>query len=412
MLTKAEAKQRAEQVEARLRTLGYPIKRNHAFQAVAAAFNFPDWNRMNAAIAAAPLSAPRTDSIYVQANESTHSASSSDAESGNTSRIALTGAPFSSPDWPGMNNAVAEFGNHAHSTQHVRTDTKQYVADLTHYVLLSEAGTGKSSALCLRAYEEMVAGGVPLYISFGCEPGIDRAIAAQFKDSVAKVWLFCGGGEYANCLENLTVALEAPSRPRAIFVTIDSPSRHRPLTSDRNVQEAMLCALPAALKLLGARNLAVQSLLDRISLVLLDEFHRIGERNRAASDDPPDAWSSLDAWAEQGIRIIAATQMPPASIGRGPRAFKHKLIVLASAWWNAPARQGAGKLRSIALDSAFGELPGGSEYFELGEPVTLPGRDEVFERAAAYTYGILSQGMALNGAGRYWHWNELLAPRQ
>ncbi|WP_334043661.1 hypothetical protein [Burkholderia ambifaria] len=410
MLTNAEAKQRAEQVETRLRTLGYPIKRNHAYQALAAAFNFPDWNRMSAAIAAAPQSARSTEAINVQAHEPTHSAPNPEAESGKSSRIALTGALFNTPDWSGMNNAIAEIGNHAHSTRHVCADAR-LAADLTHYVLLSEAGTGKSSALCLRAYEEMVAGGVPLYISFNCEPGIDRAIAAQFKDSVAKVWLFCGG-EHADCLENVTVALEAPSRPRAIFVTIDATSHHSPLLSNRNVLEAMLCSLPAALKMLGARDLAVQSLLDRISLVLLDEFHRIWNHKRPESDDLPDAWSSLNAWAEQGIRIIAATQMPPASIGGGPHAFKHSLAVLASAWWSAPARQNTGKLRSIALDTAFDELPGGSEYFELGEPVTLAGRDEVFERAAAYTYAILGKGMALNGAGRYWHWNELLAPRE
>ncbi|KVV07354.1 hypothetical protein [Burkholderia ubonensis] len=407
MLTKAEAKQRAEQVEARLRTLGYPIKRNHAYQALAAAFSFPDWNRMNAAIAAVPQSERSTPDVDVKARELMRYAPISEAGSGNSSGSSLClRAAFNAPDWRQMNDAIGNLCGDA------RADVKQFAAELTHYVLLSEAGTGKSSALCLRAYEEMVAGRVPLFISFGCDPSIDRAIAAQFKDSVAKVWLFCGGDERANCLEDVTVTLEAPSRPRAIFVTIDSTSHHPPRTSDRSVQESMLCVLPSALKLLGTRNLAVRSLLDRISLVLLDEFHRIWGSKRPASDDLPDAWSTLNAWADQGIRVIAATQMPPASIGRGPHAFKHKLVVLASAWWSAPARQNTGKLRSIALETAFDELPGGSEYFELGEPITLIGRDELFERAAAYTYAILGKGAALNGAGRYWHWNELLAPRQ
>ncbi|CAG9183749.1 hypothetical protein [Cupriavidus pampae] len=49
-LSHDEAKRRGERIAARLTALGHAIPLNHGLQAVAAAENFPDWNRMKAAI--------------------------------------------------------------------------------------------------------------------------------------------------------------------------------------------------------------------------------------------------------------------------------------------------------------------------------------------------------------------------
>lgn len=49
-LSHDEAKRRGERIAARLTALGHAIPLNHGLQAVAAAENFPDWNRMKAAL--------------------------------------------------------------------------------------------------------------------------------------------------------------------------------------------------------------------------------------------------------------------------------------------------------------------------------------------------------------------------
>ncbi|WP_454727865.1 MULTISPECIES: hypothetical protein [Cupriavidus] len=72
-LSHDEAKRRGERIAARLTALGHDVPLNHGLQALAAAENYPDWNRMKAALRQAKGGAPR-------ASANADSGSSADAQ--------------------------------------------------------------------------------------------------------------------------------------------------------------------------------------------------------------------------------------------------------------------------------------------------------------------------------------------
>lgn len=265
MLTHKEAKRRGARIVARLRSLGCEISTNHGLQAVAASEDYPDWNRMLSAI------------------EQAHG------------HGAARGMAFSTP----KAKAVASPGR--------RT------------LLVAGPGFGKTTMLSLRMAAEVQRGGRYLFIGVECDAGL--TVPKSFRREAYRVEIEGSPDGSGGVVHRVSwVPPESGNAEASVLVSVKTTDYFSNPKRGAEILAHCLAQLP---ELLGAA-LPMEVRLDGISLVLLDEAHRL-MRDAAGERVMREI---LPRFASGGAEVIAATQLATVqTLCQGDEMVVDRLIV-------------------------------------------------------------------------------------
>lgn len=283
MITHNQAKSAATRIVDRLRALGVDIKNSHGYQAVAAYNDYPDWNRLNAAISNAAAQIP------------------------------------CGPDSPKTTPA---------------TPSKLPV-DHNHYqILFDRPGSGKTTALWMRALiEAREFNGTFLFINIDGEDHVPSVLS----DTTHRVTISASSESELRPVASVAKAKSA--HPSGAFVSIQLPEGTSILS------EAAIGHFLHALRLLPEtlRELLPVAFLESVSLICLDEAHRVArdpEQELFATVVP--RWRHGNAhiviatqWIEPALHAIARSGAKPTFV-----AFSKRTVELyghAFAGHNLPA---------------------------------------------------------------------------
>ncbi|WP_199028487.1 hypothetical protein [Ralstonia sp. ASV6] len=249
MITHQEAKQRAARITSRLRALGYDLSTNHGLQALAAAENYPDWNRMLAAI------------------EKRQPESKSDVR---TSR----GVERPHLDRAGRGGRTS--------------------------LVCCGPGGGSTTILSLRMAAEHVRGGRCIFVSLVTDAASaleDTFLSRGHHRILIEGWRTPGGDLDHQVTWSGDPKFDNPQS--SLLVTLRIRDKEVLFDGERRDLFALLAKLPELLGSAGGRGN-----LDTISLVLLDEAHRVcfgGARDLVRD--------VITRFASGGAEVVASTQL-------------------------------------------------------------------------------------------------------
>lgn len=213
MITHNQAKSAATRIVDRLRALGVDIKNSHGYQAVAAYNDYPDWNRLNAAIS-------------------------------NAAAPSVTDSPGTTPPTPGK----------------LPVDHNRY------HILFDGPGSGKTTALWMRALvEAREFNGTFLFVNINGEDHVPSVLS----DTTHRVTI--SASSESGLLPVTSIAKAKSARPSGAFVSVRLPEGTSILS------EAASGHVLRALRLLPEtlRELLPVAFLESVSLICLDEAHRV-----------------------------------------------------------------------------------------------------------------------------------------
>ncbi|MCA8228225.1 hypothetical protein [Burkholderia vietnamiensis] len=215
MITHNQAKSAATRIVDRLRALGVDIKNSHGYQAVAAYNDYPDWNRLNAAIS-------------------------------NAAAPSATDSPGTTPPAPSK----------------LPVDHNRY------HILFDAPGSGKTTALWMRALvEAREFKGTFLFINIDGEDHVPSALS----DTTHRITISASSDSQSDQRPVTSVAKAKSAHPSGAFVSIRLPEGTSVLS------EAARGHFLYALRLLPEtlRELMPVAFLESVSLICLDEAHRV-----------------------------------------------------------------------------------------------------------------------------------------
>jgi hypothetical protein len=253
MITHDQAKRAATRIVERLRALGVDVKNAHGYQAVAAYHDYPDWNRFNAAI----------------------------SSNGRT-----PGGNASSKAAPPVDTATLTQLHRLHQGQ----------CDSRYHILLGGPGTGKTTALWMKALVEAgELNGTFLFVVLAGENLVPRQLA----DTTHRINITTAADPETPCSASIVDATSPRASGALVNLHLPGGVSHSETKASSKCFFNALSQLPEILtKLLPAE------FLESVSLICLDETQRVGGALEAQLFA-----SIIPRWQRGQAEILIATQM-------------------------------------------------------------------------------------------------------